>query len=73
MVAGYPGVKQAQVLGTVYTISPRQRKCFYLCLLLHNVKGPRSLADLKTVNDDMCNSFHEACFKLELLEDDVNQ
>ena len=38
-VAGYPGVKQAQALGRVYTISPRQGECFYLRLLLHNVKG----------------------------------
>ena len=41
-VAGYPGVKQAQALGRVYTISPRQGECFYLRLLLHNVKGPQS-------------------------------
>ena len=53
-----------------YTISPHQGECFYLCLLLHNVKGPRSFADLKTVNGDLCNSLHEACLKLGLLEDD---
>jgi len=69
-VAGYPGVKQAQMLGRVYTISPRQGECFYLCLLLHNVKGPRSFTDLKAVNGDLYNSFHDACLKLELLEDD---
>ena len=69
-VGSYPGVKQAQVLGRVYTISPRQGECFYLRLLLHNVKGPQSFADLKTVNGDLCNSFHEACLKLGLLEDD---
>ena len=27
-VEGYPGVKQAQTLGRVYTISPRQSECF---------------------------------------------
>ena len=41
-VEGYPGVKQAQALGRVYTISPRQDECFYLHLLLHNAKGPQS-------------------------------
>ena len=66
----YPGVKQAQALGRVYTISPRQEKCFYLCLLLHNVKGPQSFVDLRTVNGDLCSSFREACLKLGLLEDD---
>ena len=29
-VAGHPGVKEAQVIGRVYTISPRQGECFYL-------------------------------------------
>ena len=69
-VAGYPGVKQAQALGRVYTISPRQGECFYLRLLLHNVKGPQSFADLRTVDGDLCSSFREACLKLDLLEDD---
>ena len=57
-------------LGRVYIISPRQGECFYLRLLLHNVKGPQSFADLKTVNGDLCSSFHEPCIKLGLLEDD---
>jgi len=69
-VLGYPGNKQAQALSRVYTISPRQGECFHLCLLLHNVKGPQSFADLKTVNGDLCSSFLEACLKLGLLEDD---
>jgi len=64
------GVKQTQALGRVYTISPRQGECFYLHLLLHNVKGPQSFADLRTVNGDLCSSFHEACLKLVLFEDD---
>jgi len=69
-VPGYPGVKQAQALGRVYTISPHQGECFYLHLLLHNVKGPQSFSDLRTVDGDLCSSFHEACLKLGLLEDD---
>ena len=69
-VPGYPGVKQAQALGRVYTISPRQGECFYLRLFLHNVKGPQSFANLRTVDGDLCSSFHEACLKLGLLEDD---
>ena len=68
-VAGYPGVKQAQALGRVYTISPRQGECFYLCLLLHNVKDPQSFAALRTVDGGPCSYFREACLKLGLLED----
>ena len=69
-VAGYPGVKHTQTLGRVYMISPCQGECFYLHLLLHNVKGPQSFADLKTVNGDLCSLFHEVCLKLGLFEDD---
>ena len=66
---GFPGVKE-HVLGRVYTISPCQGECFYLWLLLHHVRGPQSFSDLRTVNVDLCRSFHEACFKLGLLEVD---
>ena len=66
-VAGFPGVKEAHVLGRVYTINPRQGECFYLRLLLHHIRGPQSFAELKTVEGDLCSSFREA---LGLLEDD---
>ena len=48
-VAGFPGVKEAHVLGRVYTINPHQGECFYLRLLLHHIRGPQSFAELKTV------------------------
>ena len=69
-VAGFPGVKEAHVLGRVYIINPRQGECFYLRLLLHHIRGPQSFAELKTVEGDLCSSFREACFRLGLLEDD---
>ena len=69
-VAGFPGVKEAHILGRVYTINPRQGECFYLRLLLHHIRGPQSFAELKTVKGDLCSSYREACFKLGLLEDD---
>ena len=43
-MAGFPGVKEAHVLGRVYTINPRQGECFYLRLLLHHIRGPQSFA-----------------------------
>ena len=58
-MVGYPGVKHTQVLGRIYMISPCQGECL----------GPQSFVDLKTVNGDLCSSFHEACLKLGLLED----
>ena len=41
----------------------------YLRLLLHHVKGPQSFAYLKTVKGVLCSSFHEACFRLGLEDD----
>ena len=69
-MAGFPGVKEAHVLGRVYTINPRQGECFYLRLLLHHIRGLQSFVELKTVEGDLCSSYHEACFRLGLLEDD---
>ena len=69
-VAGFPGVREAHVLGRVYTISPCQGECFFLRLLLHRVRGPQCFAPLKTVEGSLCSSFHEACFRLGVLEDD---
>lgn len=69
-VTGFPGLKEAHVLGRVYTINPRQEECFYLRLLLHHVRGTQSFAHLKTVEGVLCSSFREACFRLGLLEDD---
>ena len=37
---------------------------------MHHVRGPQSFAHLKTVEGDLCSSFHEACFRLGLLEND---
>ena len=46
-VAGFAGIKEAYVLGRVYTINPRQGECFYLRLLLHHVRGIQSFAELR--------------------------
>ena len=69
-VAGFPGIKEAHVIGRVYTINPRQGECFYLRLLLHHIRGPQSFTELKTVEGVLCISFREACLRLGLLEDD---
>ena len=66
-VLGFPNVKQAHVIGRMYTVNPRQGECFYLRF---HVRGPCSFNDIQTVNGDLCSSFHEACLKLGLLEND---
>ena len=45
-MTGFPGVKEAHILGRGYTVNPRQGECFYLRLLLHNIRGPQSFAHL---------------------------
>ena len=60
-VLDFPNVKKAHVIGRIYMINLRQGECFYLRLLLTHVRGPQSFNDLRTVNGDLCSSFHEAC------------
>lgn len=39
-------------------------------MLLHEIRGPTSFSDLKTVNGILHNTFQSACNVLGLLEDD---
>ena len=43
---------------------------FYLRMLLHNVPGPKSFEDLRTVEGVIYDTFKEACVKRGLIEDD---
>ncbi|CAE1140668.1 unnamed protein product [Acanthosepion pharaonis] len=67
---GYPGVKKDATLGRVFTVPPSRQECFYLRLLLHEVSGPTSYNNLRTVNGVLCDTFRKACLRLGLLEDD---
>ena len=69
-VLGFLHVKQAHVIGRMYTVNPQQGECFYLKLLLTHIRGPCSFNDIQTVKGDLCSSFHEACLKLGLLDND---
>ncbi|KAE9523172.1 hypothetical protein AGLY_016405 [Aphis glycines] len=54
----------------VYSVHPRQDECFYLRLLLVNVRGPTYFNSLRTVDGVLCTTFREACQCLNLLEND---
>ncbi|XP_072398268.1 uncharacterized protein [Diabrotica undecimpunctata] len=41
-VPGYPDVRSTDALGRMYTVHPKNDECFYLRLLLVNVRGPTS-------------------------------
>lgn len=49
---------------------PSHDECFYLRLLLINVRGPTSFLDLKTVNGQLYPTYRRACQELNLLEND---
>ncbi|XP_026464618.1 uncharacterized protein LOC113367205 [Ctenocephalides felis] len=67
-----PHVFSTDALGRIYTVHPRNDECFYLRLLLVNVRGPKSFEHLKTVNGHRCQTYREACQLLGLLENDSN-
>lgn len=71
-VVGHPGYYSSDAIGRIYTVSPSNIDCFYLRLLLINVRGPKSFQDLKTVNGHVCQTYREACQQLHLLEDDAH-
>ena len=71
-VPGQAGVKQDQVLGRVYTVHPNNAECYYLRLLLHEVRGPICFNDLKKVSGVFHPTYQSACRALGLLEDDTH-
>lgn len=60
-VQNWPGVKSGDALGRVYTVHVTNMECFCLRILLHQVRGPTSFADLKKLNDQKFSTFREAC------------
>ena len=46
-VDGHHGIYSDTALGRVYTVHPNNSECFYLRLLLHNVRGPTSFLSLR--------------------------
>ncbi|GFT68522.1 putative DNA helicase [Trichonephila clavipes] len=72
-VQGHHNLYSTNALGLLYTVHPNNAECFYLRLLLINVRGPTSFQELKTVNGYVCATFREACQKLNLLESDAHR
>ena len=62
--------RRSYAVGRMYYVGPTAGERFYLRTLLMVVKGPQSFNDLKTVNGVICETFHEACLRRGLLEDD---
>ncbi|CAI9739777.1 XP_036361064.1uncharacterized protein LOC118764397 [Octopus vulgaris] len=65
----WPGVCRKNVIGRVYNIHPTKQEII-LRMLLHVVTGPKSFADLRTVDGIICATYREACLRRGLLNDD---
>ncbi|XP_049826254.1 uncharacterized protein LOC126266393 [Aethina tumida] len=71
-VPGYPDVYSTDAIGRIYSVHPSNGECFYLRLLLVNVRGPTLFQHLRTVDGELCGSYREACQRLQLLENDAH-
>lgn len=63
-------VRECELIGRIYTVSPKQAECFFLRTLLHHVKGPQSFNDVKRYQGHIYPTFRDACLARGLLEDD---
>lgn len=66
-VPGYVNVYSTKALGRIYTVHPSNDECFYLRLLLVNIRGPTSFEFIRTINGVLCATYREACQRLHLL------
>jgi hypothetical protein len=65
-----PRQKNTFALGRMTYVGPTAGERFHLRMLLMVVRGPKSFDDLKTIDHEICETFHDACLKRGLLEDD---
>ncbi|GFU99553.1 ATP-dependent DNA helicase PIF1 [Trichonephila clavipes] len=71
-VEGHTNLYSSDALGRLYTVHPNNTECFYLRLLLINIRGPISFQDLRTVNGQLYATYRQACQGLNLLENDAH-
>ena len=68
-VKGWPGVFKSDALGRIYNVHPKAKECYYLRMLLHVIRGPKSFDDCKTVDGVIHATFQSACNALGMLDD----
>ncbi|XP_018443555.1 uncharacterized protein LOC108815454 [Raphanus sativus] len=62
--------KKGFAIGRLQHVSPSSGQLYYLRVLINKIRGPRSYADIKTVDGVVQPTFEDACYKLGLLDDD---
>lgn len=65
-----PEYLDVYAIGRIYSVHPSNDECFYLRLLLVNVRGPTSIQHSQTVDSELCVHNREACQRFQLLEND---
>ena len=58
-------------IGRVVSMSPQHGDVYYLRVLLHQVTGATTFAELRTVEGYVCETYREACQRRGLLQDDA--
>ena len=64
------GYFSEDTIGRVYSVHPNFEECFYLRMLLHVVRGPKSFEDIRSVNGTVCSTYKDACKLRGMLESD---
>ena len=59
----------SDTLGRVVAVSPLAKETYYLRMLLPHSPGCTSFEDLRTHDNEICETFKEKCQKLNLLND----
>ena len=49
-------------------VSPRDQERYHLQILLNHRRAMRNFEELRTVNERLCSSFHEACVAINLIQ-----
>ncbi|KAL6546679.1 hypothetical protein OROMI_022400 [Orobanche minor] len=62
--------KRGIAIGRPYYVPPGAGELYYMSLLLHHKKGPRSHAEIRTIGTIEFPAFKEACYSMGLLDDD---
>ncbi|KAL6505874.1 hypothetical protein OROHE_023253 [Orobanche hederae] len=62
--------KRGIAIGRPYYVPPGAGELYYMSLLLHHKKGPRSHGEIRTIGTIEFPTFKEACYSMGLLDDD---
>lgn len=72
IVDGTNDIRSSDTIGRVFTVLPSNSECFFLRMLLNQVRGPTSFENLRTIDGTIRRTYREACQLLGLLEEDTH-